>query len=146
MAIKQLSVFVGNNQGSLAEITGSLGDAGIDLLALTIADTADYGILRIIVSNTDTAIKILESKGYAVKENNVVAVKIPNVPGGFAKVLKIISENGISVEYSYSFFALKGQDAYIVIRVDDDYTIAETILNKNNIKTLSQQDIECEAN
>ena len=132
MSIKQLSVFAGNNKGSLADVTSALADAGIDLMAMTVADTQDYGILRIIVKDTQLAADVLHKNGYISSATDVVAVSIPNQTGGLAKVLRLLSEKDISVEYSYSFCYSADSNAYIVLRVTDNAE-TEKCLSENGI-------------
>ena len=103
MAIKQISVFVENKPGRLADITGFLADGGISIRAFSIADTTDFGILRLIVSDTDKAAKVLKEHGVAVSITEVVGISIPDVTGAFAKVVKLLSDAGENVEYAYAF-------------------------------------------
>lgn len=141
MAIRQISVFVENRKGSLVEITRALSDADIDLRAAAIADTQDFGILRLIVSNTDKALETLRATGLAVTVTDVVGVAVPDVPGGLSAVLETLSDASIAVEYMYAFNAGSGRDAYVALRVDD-YGKAEQILWEKGIRLLSQSDAE----
>lgn len=140
MAIKQLSIFVGNNNGSLAEITAAFADAGINLQAMSVADTQDYGILRIIVSDSERAALLMHEKGYIFSVTEVVAASIPNQPGGLAKVLRLLSDNNISVEYIYAFVATSKDNAYVVLRVNDNEK-TDKLLLENAIKTITDTDI-----
>lgn len=101
--VKQLSVFLENSKGRLASMTRALGDAGIDLLALSIADTTSFGILRAIVDDTDKAMAVLKEAGYTVNTTEVLAVLVPDSPGGLAGVLGLLNDAHVNVEYLYSF-------------------------------------------
>ena len=120
MAIKQISVFVENKPGRLADITGFLADGGISIRAFSIADTTDFGILRLIVSDTDKAAKVLKEHGVAVSITEVVGISIPDVTGAFAKVVKLLSDAGENVEYAYAFLTPEEGHAYVIFRVDNN--------------------------
>ena len=111
MAIKQLTVFVENKQGRLAEITSIMGEAGIDIRALSIADTTDFGILRLIVDKPVEAEKILKDAGLTVSLTDVIAVGIPDVTGGIAKTLTVIADKEVGVEYVYEYVARNSDHA-----------------------------------
>ena len=104
MYVKQISVFLENRAGSLAGVTRLLGENGFDLMSLSIADTTDFGILRGIVADYKKAQTVLQDAGYSVKVSDVLCVSVPDHPGALANVLSILSENGIGLEYLYSFF------------------------------------------
>lgn len=134
MFLKQISIFVENQPGGLAVITSHLAKGNIDLRALSIADTADYGILRIIVDNTDKAMDVLGSHGIMCSVTEVIAAKIPDVPGSLSRVLELLSAEGIGVEYVYAFLANDKDNAYVVIRVEDENNEkAANILVSNGI-------------
>ena len=118
--IRQISVFLSNRKGRLAEVTKLLADNGIDIKALSIADTAEYGALRIITDNNDKAIEILKNGGFVTKINHVLGIEIPNEPGALSKVLYAFEENNISVEYIYAFVGIQGKNAKVIIRVNDN--------------------------
>lgn len=103
MIAKQLSVFLENKTGRLTDVAMRLGEAGINMSAYTLADTSDFGILRMIVSNPDKAYHVLKSADYTVKISDVVALNCPNEPGALGKALKILSEGGVEIEYLYAF-------------------------------------------
>ena len=125
MAIKQISVFVENKPGRLADITGFLADGGISIRAFSIADTTDFGILRLIVSDTDKAAKVLKEHGVAVSITEVVGISIPDVTGAFAKVVKLLSDAGENVEYAYAFLTPEEGHAYVIFRVDNNEKACE---------------------
>lgn len=120
MYIKQLSVFVENKSGRLAEITSIIASAGIDIRALSIADTTDFGILRLIVDKPDEAEKALKEAGLVVSLTNVIAVGIPDRPGGIAETLTAIADKDVGVEYMYEYVARNSDHAYFVMRVADN--------------------------
>ena len=118
MTMKQLSVFVENKPGTLAEITGILGENGIDMCALSVADTERYGILRLIVNNPQKAEDALKAAGFKVSLTDVIAVS--HKPGGLSKALKHVAKAGIAVEYMYAFVSPKADTAYVILRVQDN--------------------------
>lgn len=139
MAIKQLSVFVPNKAGELVKITDALNKANIDIRAMSIADTQDFGILRLIVSDIDKAKETLEENECFASTTDVVAVEISDEPGSLSKVLGILSDNEIGIEYMYAFIAVSKKGAYVVLRVEDNDK-AESILIDNGIKIVTQDD------
>lgn len=118
MIIKQVSVFLENETGRLNEVTHILGEAGINISAFTIADTSDFGILRLIVSDSDKAKEVLKQNEFSVQTTEVVLVKSPNQPGGLANMLQILNSNEIFIEYMYAF-SMNETTAVVVIRPDD---------------------------
>ncbi|MBO4367411.1 MAG: amino acid-binding protein [Clostridia bacterium] len=140
MGVKQLSVFIENTKGSLFRLTDSLGKAGIDLAALSLADTENYGIVRIITNNTDKAYDVLRAESYTVKLTDVLAVCVPDVPGGLAQVLSLLEEAGIMVEYLYSFVRNSGNGALIIMRVSAAEQ-TEKLLTDNGIRMLTQEEV-----
>lgn len=120
MYIKQISVFIENKTGRLAEITGILAKNEINIQAMSIADTTDFGILRLIVDNPDKALAALKAANLTVKETDVVAVIMPHKPGGLYEILKKLEENHISVEYIYDFVTLLNpENATVIFRLDN---------------------------
>ena len=135
MAIKQISVFVENKKGSLLGITEALAENGIDMNALTLADTADFGIMRMIVTDTDKAKEVLSAKGYLVKVNHVVAVEMENKPGALSEIINILGGAGMNIEYLYAFIAVCGKNARVVLRLEDN-AVAEELLTSKGIKVV----------
>lgn len=117
--VKQISVFLENKAGRLASVTRTLGDAGINIRALSIADTSDFGILRLIVNDPPRAYRILKESGFTVSETGVVAVKIPDCPGGLASVLEVMAAASINIEYLYAFVGTTAEDALVIFKVED---------------------------
>jgi hypothetical protein len=119
MIIKQISVFLENISGRLAEVTRILAASKVNLRALTIADTADFGILRIITASPDEAVRVLTQAGFMAKETDVLAVEVEDKPGALASVLDIFSKNSINIEYMYASLERSANKAVIIIKVED---------------------------
>ncbi len=121
MKVKQISVFLENRSGRLAEVTRVLGDQELNIRALSLADTSDFGILRMIIDHPDDAYMVLKEKHYTVQETEVVTLEVADHPGGLAGVLEILCQNGINVEYLYAFPERDSVDkALMVFRFDDN--------------------------
>ena len=140
MFIKQLSIFVENKSGRLAEITAIIAEAGIDIRALSIADTTNFGILRLIVDKPDAAEKALKAAGLTVSLTNVIAIGIPDVPGGFAGAMKALADAGIDVEYMYAFISRDHGRACVILRVGDNEAALE-VLRGSGIELLEESAI-----
>jgi hypothetical protein len=119
MKVEQISIFIENKSGRLAEITRILGDAGINIRALSLADTTDFGILRLIVDDVETAKTVLKEKGFTVNKTEVVAVEVPDRPGGLSSLLQTLDASHINVEYMYAFVERCGGNAVIIFRFDE---------------------------
>ena len=138
--MKQISVFLENKAGQLAAFTKLLSENGINLRALSLADTQDFGILRIIVEQPDKTVALLEIEGYAYSTTAVVAVPLVDKPGALAVVLAVCADNGISVEYAYAFLSSQPDTACLIIRTDDhDKTVK--VLGDKGLKTATQEEI-----
>ncbi|MCI9666803.1 MAG: acetolactate synthase [Angelakisella sp.] len=140
MTIKQLSVFVENKQGRLSEITGILQGAGVDIRALSLADTTDFGILRLIVDKEEAAEAALRGAGFTVSLTPVIAAGIADRPGGLAEAMALLRDGGISVEYMYAFISRRKEMAYVILRVDDNGKAAE-LLQKAAFPLLTEEEI-----
>lgn len=140
MKIKQLSVFVENKAGRLAEITRVLADAGIDIRAISVADTSDFGILRLIVNKPQEAVKALKDASMTVSLTDVIAVCMDDVQGRLADIMGILNQNGIGVEYLYAFISREHGKAYIILRVDNEEKTLR-VLCDNNIAFFNEDDI-----
>jgi len=138
MIIKQLSVFLENKSGRLSEVTNLLGDAGINMTAFSIADTSDFGILRVIVSDPEKALGILKENHFSGNLTEVVCLSSPNKPGSLAKALNILSDEEISIEYMYAFSL--GDTANIVIRPTNVRKCIE-VLQKHELELLKSSDL-----
>lgn len=119
-SIQQISVFLENRAGSLAEITGLLADSGINLRALSIAESSDYGVLRLIADDTDKAVNALLEKGCILSKTPVSVVAVPDEPAGLSKLLEILAEQNVDIEYMYSLFVHQNGLAYMVFRLADE--------------------------
>ena len=139
MSIRQLSVFVRNEAGRLQEITDCLYENNIDIRALSIAETSEFGILRLIVDDIDKAVSALQEEGYIVRITDVIGCKLEDRPGGLAKIVKVISEIGVNMEYMYAFLT-KTDSAYLVIRVEDNEAV-EKALAERGIPLLTEDDV-----
>ena len=139
MSIRQLSVFVRNEAGRLQEITDCLYEHNIDIRALSIAETSEFGILRLIVDDIDTAVAALQEEGYIVRVTEVIGCKLEDRPGGLARIVKVISEIGVNMEYMYAFLT-KTDSAYLVLRVEDNEAV-EKALQERNIPLLEEADV-----
>ena len=140
MAIKQLTVFVENRQGTLVTVTDTLSKHNINLRALSIAETQDFGILRLIVDDEETAQKVLAQEGYLIKITDVAGVKIGDAPGKLSEALHIIADNNINIDYLYAFMARTEKHAYVVIRVEDTEA-AEKALEAAGFHIITNADI-----
>ncbi|MBO4636120.1 MAG: acetolactate synthase [Clostridiales bacterium] len=140
MTVKQINVFLENESGRLAEVASELAKNKIDIRALYVADTTEYGILRMLVDKPDEATIVLKTMGFTVSQTNVIAVAIPDVPGTLDKVLEVLSSNGISLEYIYAFVGRASSDAVVVIRVDDNDKALE-YFNAFGIKVLDDKEV-----
>ena len=140
MAIKQLTVFVQNSKGTIVSVTDTLAKNNINLRALSIAETKDFGILRLIVNDTDVAKKILAEDGYLIKTIDVIGVKIGDEPGKLTSALAVLDKASINVEYLYAFMARTEKHAYVVLRVEDN-ALAEKALVDAGFKLITDQDV-----
>lgn len=140
MALKQLNVFVENKRGSIVEITKALVDKNVDIRALSIADTEEFGILRMIVNDVDAAHDALSSLGCIVNISEVVGLKIGDAPGKLSQVLEVLDNAGINVEYLYAFLMRTDRHAYVVLRVADN-DVAESVLTVAGFHLISDADV-----
>ena len=131
MSVKQISVFIENKTGKLAEVTKYIADNNVNMKALSVADTHDFGILRIICENHSAALNVIKDGGYVATETEVLAVEIPDSPGALAEILEVLAKADIAVEYTYAFLSVKNLGhAYMIFRVDDNEK-AKLALNGN---------------
>lgn len=129
--VKQVSIFLENRAGRLAEVTKLLADNSLNIRALSVADTSDFGILRLIVNDPDKAIDILKKENYTVSAAEVVAVEVPDQPGGLAKTLALFDQNQINVEYMYAFLAKIPDKAVLIFRFDDNKSVMDKLKNRD---------------
>ena len=140
MAIKQLTVFIQNKKGTVVSVTDILSKNNINLRALSIAETQDFGILRLIVNDEKTAESVLAENGYLIKVIDVVGVKIGDEPGKLTAALDVLDKADINVEYLYAFMARTEKHAYVVLRVEDN-AVAEKALTEAGFKMITEADI-----
>ena len=139
MQIRQISIFLQNKPGQLSQICRDLSEAGINIATLSLADTSDFGIVRLIVDDHEKAKDVLTAKGHAVNVREVVGVCVPDRPGGMAEVMATLDRAGVNVEYSYAFAFHKGEKAVLVFRFDDNEKAAKA-LAAAGVMTLSERE------
>ncbi len=140
MAI-QISVFIENKEGRIKKAIDTLANAGINIRALSVGDTTKYGILRLIVSDNEKAIKSLEDDGFIVKESEVIVIAVPDKPNGLNSTLAILDDANINLEYIYAFVSSNPDEAIVAMKVEDTQK-AISVFEKNNAKILSEEDLE----
>ncbi|MBR2666128.1 MULTISPECIES: amino acid-binding protein [Methanobrevibacter] len=141
MAVKQISIFVENKEGRIKKAIDTLARAGINIRALSIADTTKYGILRLIVSDNEKAIEALENDGFIVKENEVIVLAVPDEPNGLNSTLAIFDEKDINLEYLYAFVSSKVDEAIVAMRLENMEKAIEA-LKDSDAKILDENDIK----
>lgn len=135
MKVEQISIFIENKSGRLAEVSGVLGDAGVNIRALSLADTSDFGILRLIVNDTNKAFEVLRQQNFTVNKTEVIGVEVPDSPGGLSSILQILDQNDVNVEYMYAFVERAGDNAVIIFRFDN-IDEAIKVLTENRIRII----------
>ena len=140
MKVEQISIFLENRAGRLSEVTQTLENAGINIRALSLADTSDFGILRLIVSDNEKAKTSLKESGFTVGRTTVVPVEVQDSPGGLNAILSILSGNGINVEYMYAFVQQSGKNAVLIFRFDRTDQAIET-LQENGVTVLTGEQL-----
>ena len=140
MFIKQVSAFIENKPGRLCRITKALGEKGIDIIAMSIADTTNFGIMRCIVNQPEKAMQAIRDAGFTASITEVLAVEVPDVPGGLARILDELHKAGISIEYLYSFVRRKADCALILFRVEDNEKTLR-LFEEIGVNTLSEEQV-----
>lgn len=140
MTVKQISIFLENRKNALSELTNVLAEHKINIKSLSIADTSDFGIARIIVENPDLVQAALERSHYIVKVTPVIAVEVPDESGSLNKILKVLADNNRNVEYMYGFSGHKANSAYMIIR-STDIPETERVFEKNGIRMASEEEL-----
>jgi len=138
MKVKQISIFLENKSGRLAKVIKTLGENNINIRALSIADTTDFGIIRLIVNDPDKALKILKEQDFTVSTTEIIAVQVPDKPGGLAGILQMLEDFKINIEYMYAFVEKSGTDAVVVFRVES-IDRAIDILQQRGVSLLSEK-------
>lgn len=141
MAVMQLAVFVENAPGRLKALTKVLGDHKINMRAVTIADTSDYGIIRLIVDNNELALKVLQENHFVVKLTNVLAIEVGDEPGKLLEILDLFELGQINIEYMYAFKISKDNKALIILKVDKEEEATKLLANHSQLGVLNQEDI-----
>ncbi len=140
MQLEQIAIFLENKAGRLAEITEVLAEHGINIRAMSLADTADFGILRLVVNDTDQACQVLRRAGFTVGRTEVVVVAVPDRPGGLASVLKTLTDAGLNVEYMYAFSQKSGDTGLLIFRIEDSDR-ARSVLQDAGHRLLSGEEV-----
>ena len=140
MKVEQISIFLENKSGRLADVMGSLAKAGVNIRALSLADTADFGILRLIVNDTNKARQVMKESGFTVAKTEVIALEVPDKPGGLAGILATLDKAAINVEYMYAFVQHSGANAIIIFRFDDPDKAAK-ILQSAGVRVLEPDEV-----
>ena len=133
--VNQLSVFMENKAGRVSEVTAALGETGVNIRGFSVSDTAEFGILRLVVDDPDRGKSVLKEAGFTVKESDVVCIKLPDEPGSLARVLKVVSDAGVNIEYVYSLVS-----TYVVVNVSD-IDRALQMLSDQPVQLVSQEEI-----
>ena len=136
MRAEQISVFLENKAGRLAEVTAILAETGVNIRALALADTSDFGVLRLIVSDNDKAITALKNQGFTVGKTDVVAVEVEDRPGGLHRILDVLHQAGVNVEYMYAFVTQSGNNAIMIFRFDN-IDEAVRLLKEHKVKVIN---------
>ena len=140
MTAVQISVFLENKSGRLAELTSALAKASVNVRALSLAETIDYGVLRLIVDKPAEARKALSEAGFTVTETEVVAVEMPDRPGGLAGIVNLVTQSGLNIEYLYAFVGQRGENAVVIFRIDD-VKAAVAALQQGGARILSADEL-----
>ncbi len=140
MRVVQISVFLENKAGRLSEVTGILTEAAINIRALSLADTSDFGILRLIVNDHVKAVEALKQRGFTVGKTDVVAVEVDDRPGGLHRILQVLSQANVNVEYMYAFVQQSGDNAVIIFRFDN-LDEAVRVLLENGVKVIAGEQL-----
>ncbi len=138
--IRQISVFLENRSGTLSEITQLLAESGVNLRALSLADSADYGVLRLIADDAAKATDILKQKGFIVSLTPVTVISVPDEPAGLSGILEILAEGGVDIEYIYSLFTHQNGNAYMVFRINDEEKFM-TLVTAHQMKVVNKDEL-----
>lgn len=140
MKVKQISIFVENKSGRLCEVTKALSGQGINIRALSIADTSDFGILRLIVNDPGKAVRVLKEQGFTVTTTDIIAAEVPDSPGGLAGVLELLDKDGINIEYMYAFVGKEKDNAVVVLKMEE-IDKAIQVLQGAKVKLLRESEL-----
>jgi hypothetical protein len=138
--IKQISLFAENKPGRLANVADKLKSAGINIRAFTIAESGDFGIIRMVVDNTDYAYNVLHNAGFTVSETNVLGIEMDDVPGSMSRIAEIFGKAGVNIDYAYAFVT-RNQKALLIVRVNDVEKAVKTLVEEN-VKLIGMKELE----
>ncbi len=141
VAIKQISIFMENKPGRMAKVAKTLSEANVNIRALTIAEAGDFGVIRMVVDDTEKGYRVLRDGGFTVSETDVLAVEIKDTPGGLYEIAKTFGENNINMDYAYAFVTAKAERAMLILRVDD-VKRATQVLNEAGVRIATREEIQ----
>jgi len=141
VAIKQISIFVENKPGRMARVAKTLSDAGVNIRALTIAEAGDFGVIRMVVDDTEKGYRVLRERGLTVSETEVLAVELKDVPGGLYEIAKTLGDHEINMDYAYAFVTAKSERAMLILRVDD-IKRATQVLQEAGVRIATREEIQ----
>lgn len=139
--LKQISLFVENKPGRMAKVSKTLSDAGVNIRAMTIAEAGDFGVIRMVVDNSEMGYQVLRDSGFTVSMTDVLAVEMKDVPGGLYEIVNALGDNDINVDYAYAFVTAKAEKAMLILRVDDIVT-ARAVLISKGVNVASKEEIQ----
>lgn len=141
VAIKQISIFVENKPGRMARVAKTLSDVGVNIRALTIAEAGDFGVIRMVVDDTEKGYRVLRENGLTVSETDVLAVELKDVPGGLYEIAKTLGDHTINMDYAYAFVTAKSERAMLILRVDD-IKRATQVLQEAGVRIATREEIQ----
>jgi hypothetical protein len=141
VAIKQISIFMENKPGRMARVAKTLSDANVNIRALTIAEAGDFGIIRMVVDDTERGYRVLRDEGFTVSETDVLAVEIKDTPGGLYEIADTLGKNNVNMDYAYAFVTAKAERAMLILRVDDIKRAAQ-VLQETGVRIATRQEIQ----
>lgn len=141
MQVEQISVFLENKMGRMSEVTAILAEASVNIRALALADTSDFGVLRLIVGDNEKAVSVLKENGFTVGRTEVVAVAVEDRPGGLNKILEILRDAELNVEYMYAYVRQTGKDAVMIFRFDNAKAAIE-VLKRNDVSIIERDQLD----
>jgi hypothetical protein len=141
MSVKQISVFLENKKGRLAEVTQTLSREKINIRALSLADTADFGVLRIIVNNPERCLAVLKASSFVAQVTEVIAIEVEDKPGGLARILEVLDEDNVNVEYMYAYVEKTKENAIVICKIDDRERALQ-VLEKNGIAVVRAEELK----
>ena len=141
MSVKQISVFLENKKGRLAQVTSVLSTEKINIRALSLADTADFGVLRIIVNNPERCLAVLKANSFVAQVTEVIAIEVEDKPGGLARILEVLDQDNVNVEYMYAYVEKTRENAIVICKIDDRERALQ-VLEKNDIAVVRAEELK----